>query len=101
MNEIGEIKDFHALFKVILTGNKDESRLAARATKKLLYSSRGNSKEIRKIIDSAALVYKDITEEFRQENFVMAISVMYFMHDREAEPDFLFPWFFQLLQHKK
>jgi hypothetical protein len=30
---------------------------------------------------------------------VVAISVIYYLHDREGEPDFLFPWFFQLLQH--
>ncbi|KKQ81017.1 MAG: hypothetical protein UT03_C0014G0012, partial [Candidatus Moranbacteria bacterium GW2011_GWD2_38_7] len=26
-------------------------------------------------------------------------SVMYFLHDRENEPDFLFPWLFHLLKH--
>ena len=30
----------------------------------------------------------------------MAVSVIYFLHDREGQPDFLFPWLFQLLQHK-
>ena len=29
----------------------------------------------------------------------MAISVMYFLHDRENEQDFLFPWLFYLIQH--
>lgn len=30
----------------------------------------------------------------------MAVSGMYFLHDREDRPDFLFPWIFNLLQHK-
>ena len=30
----------------------------------------------------------------------MAISVMYFLHDKESQPDFLFPWLFNLLQHE-
>ena len=30
----------------------------------------------------------------------MAVSVIYFLHDRENQPDFLFPWLFQLLQHQ-
>jgi hypothetical protein len=29
----------------------------------------------------------------------MSISVMYFLHNRDNKPDFLFPWMFQLLQH--
>lgn len=36
---------------------------------------------------------------WRQENFVVANSVIYFLHDKEAEPDFLFPWLFLLLLH--
>jgi hypothetical protein len=30
----------------------------------------------------------------------MTTSVIYFLHDMEAQPDFLFPWLFQLLQHQ-
>ncbi|MFA6514786.1 MAG: hypothetical protein WCT42_00785 [Candidatus Paceibacterota bacterium] len=29
----------------------------------------------------------------------MAVSAIYFLHDRESEPDFLFPWLFYLVQH--
>ena len=29
----------------------------------------------------------------------MAVSVIYFLHDKEDEQDFLFPWLFYLIQH--
>lgn len=90
-------------FKIILTGDKETSRMAARAVRKLVYSSqsgRDKYKDIKNIINSAPVEYAKISENWRQENFVMAISVIYFLHDRENQPDFLFPWFFQLLQHK-
>ncbi|MEN9524247.1 MAG: hypothetical protein RL536_316 [Candidatus Parcubacteria bacterium] len=99
-----KIKSFHELFEIILNGSQEESRKAARATRRLIYRNttdwKSRSMEIKKIVGNASAQYNKITDEFRQENFVMAISVMYFIHDRESEPDFLFPWFFQLLQHK-
>ena len=51
------------------------------------------------MVKDAPEVYNKISEDWRRENFVVVVSVVYFLHDREAEPDFLFPWFFQLLQH--
>lgn len=91
-------------FNVILHGSADESRAAARAVRKLLYSNSGDGREkfleIGKILDNAAHEFEKISEENRQENFVMAVSVIYFLHNREAQPDFLFPWLFRLLQHQ-
>lgn len=90
-------------FNTILHGNKNDSRLAARRVRKLLYSSQGDHdkyEEINDLINNASGEYAKISEDWRQENFVMAISVIYFLHDRENEPDFLFPWLFQLLQHQ-
>ena len=90
-------------FNTILRGDKEKSRLAARVVRKLVYSSSASDRE--KYDEIAALVrtapenYAHISEEWRQENFVMAVSVIYFLHDKEHQPDFLFPWFFQLLQH--
>src|SRR3990167_6329523 len=90
-------------FGTILGGNKEESRQAARKVRKLVYSSSASGRE--KYEEIAALVrtapenYARISEDWRQENFVMAVSVIYFLHDRESQPDFLFPWLFQLLQH--
>ena len=90
-------------FDTILRGDKEKSRLAARGVRKLVYSSSASGRE--KYEEIAALVrtapenYLCISEDWRQENFVMAISVIYFLHDRENQPDFLFPWLFQLLQH--
>ncbi|MBI2459541.1 MAG: hypothetical protein HYV53_03245 [Parcubacteria group bacterium] len=90
-------------FDEILRGNKEKSRLAARAVRKLVYSSAASNKD--KYEDIAVLVrtapenYTSISEDWRQENFVMAVSVIYFLHDRENQPDFLFPWLFDLLQH--
>lgn len=97
---INTIKD---CFETISYGEKEESRLAARKVSKILYSSSVENKEkyddIRKIIESASDEYFKISEDWRRENFVVAISVIYFLHNKKEEPDFLFPWFFQLLQH--
>jgi hypothetical protein len=94
------MKTFKEIFDTVLTGDKDDSRIAAREVRKLLYASRGGKREeIFSIISGAPATYSKITDNFRQENFVMSISVMYFLHNREDRPDFLFPWFFQLLQH--
>jgi len=98
--EIGTIKD---CFDTILQDNKERSRLAARKVRKLLYNTytdgREIYKEIAETIEKAPMNYVKISENWRQENFVMAISVIYFLHDKEDQPDFLFPWLFQLLQH--
>lgn len=91
-------------FETILNGGKEESRQAARRVRKLMYSSSASGRE--KYEEIAALVrtapenYTRISEDWRQENFVMAISVIYFLHGRENKPDFLFPWLFELIQHK-
>jgi len=90
-------------FDVILSGEKEDSRLAARKVRRLLYSSRGSGNkfgDIKNIVNSAPGNYVIITESWRQENFVSAVSVIYYLHDREVQPDFLFPWLFQLLEHK-
>ena len=90
-------------FNIILRGDKEESRLAARRVRKILHRSQagdgGKYDEIKEIINEAPNVYAGIAETWRQENFVTAVSVIYFLHGKETEPDFLFPWLFQLLQH--
>lgn len=88
-------------FEIILQGDKEESRLAARRVTKLTYSREVNDKykHIRQLVNNAQENYGKISESWRQENFVEAISVIYFLHDREAEPDFLFPWLLDLLLH--
>jgi len=100
-NELSTIKD---CFDLILSGEKEESRLAARKVRKLLYGSNSGRDvydDIKNIINSAPANYLIISEEWRQENFVSAVSVIYYLHNREAEPDFLFPWLFHLLLHPK
>lgn len=89
-------------FDTILRGNKSDSRLAARRVRKLLYSSKSGRDEfidIKNIVNDAPGEYAKISEEWRQENFVVAVSVIYYLHGKEEQPDFLFPWLFQLLQH--
>lgn len=89
-------------FDMVLDGDKEDSRLAARQVRKLLYGARGSKnefKDIKNIVNSAPGNYVMIPEAWRQVNFVSAISVIYYLHDRESQPDFLFPWFFQLLHH--
>jgi len=90
---------FTELFKIILISDKYRSRKAAREIRKLVYGSRAGG-EYKSIIENAPAEYIKITEDWRQENFVVAISVMYFLHNRENQPDFLFHWLFQLLQHE-
>lgn len=90
-------------FDTILRGNEKDSRLAARRVRRLLYRSQGGGdkyNDIKGLINGAPHEYAKISEDWRQENFVMAISVIYFLHDRENEPDFLFLWLFELIQHK-
>ena len=54
-NKTTATKTFTELFKVILTGDKDDSRKAAREVRKLLYSSHNGGKydDIKKIIENA------------------------------------------------
>ncbi len=101
-NKTTTAKTFTELFDIIFTGNKDDSRKAAREVRKLLYSSRdgGKYESIKKIIENAPDEYRKIEEDWRQENFVVAVSVLYFLHGKENQPDFLFPWLFYLLQHQ-
>ncbi len=89
-------------FELIFNGNNEESRRAARSVRKLLYSSHdgGGYNDIEKIIENAPDEHRKIKEEWREENFVVAVSVLYFLHNKENQPDFLFPWLFHLLQHK-
>lgn len=96
------MKTFTELFNTILNADKETSRKAAREVRKLVYGSGESEKyeRIASIIENAPAEYVKIIEDWRQENFVIAISVMYFLHNRENQPDFLFPWLFQLLQHK-
>jgi len=95
------MKTFNQYFKIILTGNKDDSRKAAKGVRKFLYGSHsGQYKEIASIIENAPEEYMNITEDWREENFVVAVSVLYFLHSKESQPDFLFPWLFYLLQRK-
>ena len=84
---------FTKLFNTILTAKKDDSRKAAREVRKFLYSSHSDGKydDIKLIIENAPREYVNIREDWREENFVMAVSVLYFLHDRKSQPDFLFP----------
>ena len=78
------MQSFTDLFKTILEGDKESSRRAARAVRKFLYSSNSDKEkysEIKKIVNNSDEIYRNIKEEWRQENFVMAISVMYFLHN--------------------
>ena len=97
------MKTFLECFNIILTGDINSSRQAARQVRKLVYSSGEGDrfKIVASIIDNAPKEYVKISEDWRQENFVVAISVIYFLHDKESHPDFLFPWLFNLIQHPK
>src|SRR3989344_2034973 len=102
MRLLENMKTFTKLFDTIMTADRAASRNAAREVRGLVYGSGENEKyeRIASIIENAPAEYVKIVEDWRQENFVIAISVMYFLHNRENQPDFLFPWLFQLLQYK-
>ena len=93
---------FADLFKTILTADKEASRKAAREVRKKVYAADdGNKYEmIASIVAMAPEGYRAIKEDWRQENFVVAISVMYFLATKDDHPDFLFPWLFELILHK-
>lgn len=93
---------FAELFKAILTADKEASRKAAREVRKKVYAADEENKYemIVSIVAMAPEGYKDIMEDWRQENYVMAISVMYFLGTNRSQPDFLFPWLFELMKHK-
>jgi len=90
-------------FDTISSGDREESRQAARRVRELVYRSSASGKEkyneIAALVETAPEHCLRISEDWRQEHFVMAISVIYFLHNRESSPDFLFPWLFQLLQY--
>lgn len=67
-----------------------------------MYSSADSGKydDIKRIVENAPKEHANIEEEWRKENFVGAVSVLYFLHDRESQPDFLFPWIFELFLHQ-
>lgn len=90
-------------FKEILRSDREQSRLAARQVRKLVYGRDDRSKyaDIKQQIYIVPKDYAKIKEDWRQENYVMAVSVIYFLHDREFGPDFLFPWLFELLKHTR
>src|SRR3989344_4571087 len=63
------LKTFRELFNAILTADNNQSRLAARGVRKLLYSSHGGQyKDIASIIENAPKEYAKINEDFQQEN---------------------------------
>lgn len=100
MDKLTDINTFTELFEIILNEDRENSRKAAREVRKLLYSSRSDSKfnEIGNILEGVQKKYKNIQEDWRKENFVIAVSVVYFLHNKESQPDFLFPWLFSLIQ---
>ena len=89
-------------FEAILNGDKEASRQSAGKVRKNLFGrskSKNEYRYIKNTIENAPEQYEKITEDWRREYFVRAISIIYFLHDRREQPDFLFPWLMQLLQH--
>ncbi len=91
------------LFKIILEGDKNGSRSASRGVRKFLYSSRGDNQKYKDIVNELSKVqenYEKIKGTWRLENYVVAISVIYYLRDKKSRPDFLFSWFYKLLLHE-
>lgn len=76
--------------------------MAARGIRKIVYGARpakDDFSDIKNAIYDAPARYAKISEEWRQENFATAISIIYFLRGEERGLDFLFHWLFELLQH--
>lgn len=94
------MKTIKEIIDAILNTDLAHARIATSKVRKLVYGSgKSKYKEITSAITEAPVTYSKITDPVRQEYFVRAISVMYFLHDKKDTPDFLFPWLFELLQH--
>ncbi|MFO7807157.1 MAG: hypothetical protein R6V40_01900 [Candidatus Moraniibacteriota bacterium] len=103
MKEYWRKMSLNDLFGIVLSEEKEKSRQAARDVRKRIFSGGDRKSErgdLDRLIREAPKKYVDIAENWRRENFVMAISVIYFLHDREDDPDFLFPWLLYLLEEK-
>ncbi len=91
-------------FTTILTGAEPESKTVARSVRKLVFAAnrpRNDRSEITRIIETAPEVYESIQEEWRQEYFVVATSILYFLKDEALPIERFFPWHFHLLQHPR
>ncbi len=98
--KIKVMQTFTDIFNTILTGDKESSKKASKYVRVFLYKKSDNFKEIQDILEMSDLVYRGIIEEWRQVNFVVAISVLYFLQNKDAKQDFQFPWLFFLIKHK-
>lgn len=102
--DIDKINTIKGCFEGILSGNKEESRLSSKRVRKVLYSSSldypNKFKEIKEITINAPKYYNEILENWRKENFAVALGVIYYLHGSERKRDFLFPWLFELLGEK-
>ena len=89
-------------FNIILNGEKETSKLATKSVRKLIYTvnNRDDDQAILKIVNNAPFEYAKIQEDWRQENFVKALSVIDHIYTKEKNYDILLPWMFQLLQHE-
>lgn len=97
---IEKIDTITGCFEVVLGGDKEESRLAARRVRFLLYKQDVDFKEIKDLVRESPERYGQIDEDWRQENFVVAVSVLYYLRDNRNDYDIYLPWFLWLLQHK-
>lgn len=94
-----EFKDIKECFKIILEGERAASKNASRKTHKIIsMMKRPDYDYLVEMVMDSPHQYMSISEGWRQENFVMAISSTFFLAD-EAQHGHLFPWLFQLLQH--
>ena len=95
-------------FDIILHGNKKQSGIAARQVRRLLYGresslSSGKSKyaDIHYVLSNVQKIYSKISEPWRIENYVVAISVIYYLRENILGPEHYFSWFYDLLLHPR
>jgi hypothetical protein len=103
MKKYWEKVSYKKLFQIILKAEKEKSRQASKDVRKKMYKTNDDKPsfdEISNLIKEAPKTFDSIKENWRKENFVKAISVIYFLRDLTEEPDHFFPWFFTLLENE-
>ncbi len=88
-------------YQKILYGTESEAKKAWQGMRKLVYSG-GNGKydEIKKELEKVKENYKNIVEDWRREFYISSISIMYFLHHKESNPNFFLPFLLGLLENE-
>jgi transposase-like protein len=87
-------------YQKILYGTEPEAKKAWQSMRKLVYSGgHGKYDEIKEELENVKENYKNIVEDWRREYYISSISIMYFLHHKESDPNFFLPFLLGLLEN--